>query len=44
VSSDLPWSIVPENGVENSQQLSSDGDEGDHFGLAGGDEAFEEGL
>src|SRR5215469_9016282 len=44
LSSDLPWLTVSENGVEDGQELSRDGDESDHFGFAGGDEAIEEGL
>jgi hypothetical protein len=44
LSSGLPWPIVPEDGVEDGEQLSSDGDEGDHFGFAGCDQAVEEGF
>src|SRR5580704_10592904 len=44
MSSWLPWATVSEDSVEDGQELSRDGDEGDHFGLAGGDEAVEEGL
>jgi hypothetical protein len=30
--------------VEDGEQLAGDGDQGDQFGLSGGDEAFVEGL
>ena len=42
LSSDLPWPIVSENGVEDGQELSRESDESDHFGFASGDEAIEE--
>src|SRR5581483_6350406 len=38
----LPWPVVPDDGVENDQQLSSDGDQGDHLRLAGGHQSLEE--
>ena len=44
VSSGLPWTVVSENGVEDGEELSSDGDESDHLRPTGGDEAIEEGL
>ena len=44
MSSALPWSIVPDDGVEDGEELSCDGDEGDHFRFAGSDEASVEGL
>src|SRR5262249_30126234 len=44
LSSALPWPIVSENGIEDGQELSSDGDESGHLGFSGGNEAVEEGL
>src|SRR3954467_12608865 len=44
VSSGLPWFLVSQDGVEDGEELAGDGDEGDHFGLAGGAEAIAEGL
>jgi hypothetical protein len=28
----LPWFFVPEDGVEDGEEFSGDGDEGDFFG------------
>src|SRR5262250_409081 len=44
LSSGLPWPIVPDDCVEDGQQLSSDSDECNHFGFAGCDQAVEEGF
>src|SRR4051794_41645657 len=44
MSSGLPWFLVSQDGVEDGEELAGDGDEGDHLGLAGGDEALAEGL
>src|ERR1700733_8435140 len=43
-SSVLPWAIVPQDGVESSEELSGDGDQSHHFWLSGGSEALIEGL
>src|SRR5246127_2810810 len=32
-SSVLPWTIISQDGVENGEQLSGDGDQGNHFWL-----------
>src|SRR5258705_4772973 len=42
-SSNLPWAIIPEDGVEDGEEFSGDGDESDHFGLSGRDETLMEG-
>src|SRR5216684_8781828 len=44
LSSVLPWPIVPDDSVEDDEQLSGDGDERHQFGLAGCDQAVEEGF
>src|SRR5262245_40661753 len=43
-SSGLPWFVVPDNGVEDCEQLSCGSDESDAPGFAGGQEALVEGL
>ena len=40
----MPWGFVSEDCIEDCQQLAGDGDEGDHFGLAAGDETLMESL
>src|SRR6185436_19132586 len=42
VSSALPWSIVPQDGVEDGEKLSGDGDQGHHFRLTDGDQTLVE--
>ena len=32
-SSGLPWFFVPQDGVEDGEELAGDGDEGDDFGF-----------
>src|SRR6185503_13334034 len=44
LSSGLPWSLIPENGVEDGQELSGDSDKGDHFWLSRSDEALMDGF
>jgi hypothetical protein len=44
LSSDLPWPIVSDYGVQHGQQLSGDGDECNHFRLSGRNETVEEGF
>src|SRR5581483_3209318 len=43
-SSDLPWSLVSQDGVEDGEQLSCDRDERDHFWLTGSNEVPVKGL
>src|SRR6185503_5814088 len=42
VSSALPWSIVPQDGVEDGEKLSGNGDQGHHFRLTDGDQTLVE--
>src|SRR6267143_1285481 len=44
LSSGLPWPIVPDDSVEDDEQLSGDSDERHQFGFAGCDQAVEEGF
>src|SRR4029077_20612104 len=44
LSSGLPWRFGPEHGVEDCEQLASDGDPGDQLGLSGSHQSIEEGL
>src|ERR1700704_752464 len=44
LSSGLPFPFVPEHGVEGGEDLTGDGDEGDHFRLTGGKQAHVEGF
>jgi len=44
LSSGLPWSSVPDDGVEDSEQFAHRCDGGDDLGLAGGDQTVAEGL
>jgi len=39
----LPWGFISENGVEDREELSGNGDQDDHFWLSGRDEALIEG-
>jgi hypothetical protein len=39
MSSVLPWFFVPEDGVEDGEEFSSDGDESELFRLSGVEEA-----
>ncbi len=43
-SSGLPWFLVSEDGVEDGEQLSGDGDDRDYFRFAGRHEARKEGF
>src|SRR3569623_3306365 len=43
-SSGLPLFLVPELGVEDGEDFTRDGDEGDHLGLSSGQQASIEGL
>src|SRR5947207_15911925 len=36
----LPWFFVPEHGVEDGEDLTGDGDEGDHFWLTGSEQTL----
>ena len=40
----MPRFFVSQDGVEDSEELSGDGDEGDHFGFVVGDELLMEGA
>ena len=40
----LPWGFVSEDGVEDGEELSCCGDEGDHFGFSCSNEALMEGF
>src|SRR3954465_2015490 len=42
-SSVLPFSVVPEDSIEDGEELSGDCDESDHFGLSGRPQAMVEG-
>src|SRR5690606_16337882 len=44
VSSWCPWFAVPDDGVEDSEELAGGGDDGDELWLAIGDEPVAEGL
>src|SRR5258705_10232175 len=44
LSRGLPFPFVPEHGVEGGEDLTGDGDEGDHFRLTGGKQAHVEGF
>lgn len=39
-----PWGLISKDCVEDGEEFAGDGDEGDHFQLAGGDELLAEGL
>src|SRR3954453_9326452 len=43
-SSGLPWFLISQDGVEDGEKLASDGNDGDHLGFTGGNEAVAEGL
>lgn len=43
-SSWCPWFLVSEDGVQDDEELSCGGDDGDELGFAGGHEAVAEGL
>src|SRR6478609_11137109 len=43
-SSVLPWFVVPDDGVENGEQLAHGGNYGRLLGLAGFDQSVSEGL
>src|ERR1700694_4271265 len=40
----LPWGFISQDGIEDCEQLSGDGDDRDEFGFAGGDEPVAEQL
>ena len=43
-SSVLPWFIIPDDGVEDGQQLAHGGNDGNDLGLAGSHETISEGF
>ena len=44
ISSGLPWFFVPDDCVEDGEEFSGDGDEGEFLGFSCCDEALVEGL